>query len=107
LIVACAKTGISGCYGGKEVTAIQNWYMFDLGIAVQTLCLKAHELGLGTVVVGLMDHEACKKVLAVPDGHIVVAVIPIGRLAVPPREGPSRKSISEIVYLNSLDKAMF
>jgi nitroreductase len=107
LIVACAKTGISGCYGGEELTAIQNWYMFDLGIAVQTLCLKAHELGLGTVVVGLMDHEACKKVLAVPDGHIVVAVIPIGRLAVPPREGPSRKSISEIVYLNSLDKAMF
>ena len=81
--------------------------MFDLGMAVQTLCLKAHELGLGTVVVGLMDHEACKKVLAVPDGHRVVAVIPIGRPAVPPREGPSRKSISEIVYLNSHDKAMF
>ena len=107
LIVACAKTGISGCYGGKEVTAIHNWYMFDLGIAVQTLCLKAHELGLGTVVVGLMDHEACEKILAVPEGRKVVAVIPIGRPAVPPREGPPRKSISEIVYLNTFDKAMF
>jgi nitroreductase len=107
LIVACAKTDISGCYGGKEVTAIHNWYMFDLGIAIQTLCLKAHELGLGTVVVGLMDHEACEKILTVPEGHKVVAVIPIGRPAVPPREGPPRKSISEIVYLNTLDKAMF
>jgi nitroreductase len=107
LIVACAKTGISGCYGGEEVTAIHNWYMFDLGIAVQTLCLKAHELGLGTVVVGLIDHEACKKILTVPEGRKVVAVIPIGRPAVPPREGPARKLISEIVYLNTFDKAMF
>jgi nitroreductase len=107
LIVACAKTGISGCYGGEELTAIKNWYMFDLGIAVQTLCLKAHELGLGTVVVGLMDHEACKKILAVPEGRKVVAVIPIGRPAVPPREGPPRKSISEIVYLDTFDKAIF
>ena len=107
LIVACAKTGLSGCYGGEEVTAINNWYMFDLGMAVQTLCLKAHELGLGTVVVGLMDHEACENILAVGEGHKVVAVIPIGRPAVPPMEGPPRKTVSEIVYLNSLDKAMF
>ena len=107
LIVACAKTGISGCYDGKETTAIKNWYMFDLGLAVQTLCLKAHELGLGTVVVGLMDHEACEKILAVPEGRKVVAVIPIGRPAVPPREGPARRPVSEIVYLNTFDKAIF
>jgi nitroreductase len=107
LIVACAKTGISGGYGGEEVTATHNWYMFDLGLAVQTLCLKAHELGLGTIVVGLMDHEACEKILAVGEGRKVVAVIPIGRPAAPPREGPSRKPVSEIVYLNSLDKAIF
>ena len=107
LIVACAKTGISGCYGGKEVTAIHNWYMFDLGMAVQTLCLKAHELGLGTLVVGLMDHEACEKILTVPKGRKVVAVIPIGRSVVPPREGPARKSIAEMVSLNTFDKAMF
>lgn len=107
LIVACAKTGISGCYGGKEVTTIKNWEMFDLGIAVQTLCLKAHELGLGTVVVGYMNHEVCKKLLTVPEDRKVVAVIPIGRPATPPKEGPSRKSLSEMVYLNLFDKAMF
>jgi nitroreductase len=107
LIVACAKTGISGCYDGQETTSIHNWYMFDLGLAVQTLCLRAHELGLGTVVVGLMNHEACKKVLSVPDGHEVVAVIPIGKSTVPPREGPPRKSISEIVYINTFGRPMF
>ncbi len=107
LIVACATTGVSGCYDGMDATAIKNWYMFDLGLAVQTLCLKAHELGLGTVVVGLMDHETCKKILAIPDGHEVVAVIPIGRPVLPLREGPPRKSISEIVYRDQFDKAMF
>jgi len=107
LIVACAKSGVSGCYGGQEVTSIHNWYMFDLGLAVQTLCLRAHELGLGTVVVGLMNHEACKKVLAVPEGHEVVAVIPIGLPALPPKEGPARKPLSEIAYLNVFGKTMF
>ena len=107
LIVACAKAGVSGCYDGQEATAIHNWYMFDLGLAVQTLCLRAHELGLGTVVVGLMNHDACKKVLSVPDGHEVVAVIPIGKSAVPPREGPPRKLVSEMVYLDTFGKPMF
>lgn len=107
LIVACAKTGVSGCYGGKDATAIKNWYMFDLGMAVQTLCLKAHELGLGTVVVGLLDHEACMKLLDVGEEYKVVAVIPIGRPAVPPREGPARKDLSEIVHLNRFNQPMF
>ena len=106
LIVACAETGISGCYGGKEVTAIKNWDMFDLGIAVQTLCLKAHELGLGTVVAGLINHEACEKILAVPDGHRVVAVIPIRKPATEPKASPPGKSISEMVYLINFDKSM-
>ena len=107
LIVACAKTGVSGCYGGKQVTSIPNWEIFDLGIAVQTLCLKAHELGLGTVVVGLMNHEACEKVLALPEGHKILAVIPIGRPAVPPKEGPARKDLSEMVFLNDFGKPLF
>jgi hypothetical protein len=32
----------------------------------QNLCLKAHELGLGTVVVGFLDHEKCNQILNVP-----------------------------------------
>ena len=107
LIVACAKTGISGCYDGKAVTAVNHWEMFDLGIAVQTLCLKAHELGLGTVVVGLMNHDACEKILAIPEGHKVIAVIPIGRPATEPKAGPPRKPLSEMVFLNSFDKTIF
>jgi nitroreductase len=104
LIVACAKTGVSGCYDGKEATALPNWYMFDLGIACQTLCLQAHEMGLGTVVVGLMDQMACKKLVAMPAGYEVIAVIPVGRPAAAAKEGPKRKEISEFVHLDQFGK---
>jgi len=107
LIVVCAKIGVSGCYGGKESTKHSNWYMFDLGIATQTLCLKAHEVGLGTVVVGLMDHDACKKMIGLPDGYEVVAVIPIGRPAVEPKGDPARKAVSDMVHLDVFGKKMF
>ncbi|MBN1383144.1 MAG: nitroreductase family protein [Deltaproteobacteria bacterium] len=107
LIVLCAKTGVSGCYDGKEATPLSNWYMFDLGIAAQTLCLQAHEMGLGTVVVGLMNQDACKKLVAAPEGYEVVAVIPIGRPAVAAKEGPQRKEVPDFVYLNQFGKKMF
>jgi len=107
LIVACAQTGVSGCYAGQELTRLKNWYMFDLGIACQTLSLKAHELGLGTVIVGMLDHAACKKIIGVPDSHEVVAVIPIGRPALPLRPGSGRKTISEMTHLNEFGRRMF
>lgn len=105
LIVACAKTNVSGCYEGKDVTKLSNWYMFDLGIAVQNLSLKAHAMGLGTVVVGLMDHEACKKLLNVPEGYEVVAVLPVGQPAAPAKSGPPRKELSSFLYRNRFGEA--
>jgi nitroreductase len=105
LIVACAKDNESGCYGGKDVTRIQKWYMFDLGLAVQNLSLKAHELGLGTVVVGFLDHDACKKILDVPPGYEVVAVLPIGQPLAPAKAAPPRKDPSSFLYLDKFGKA--
>jgi len=107
LIVVCAKTGVSGCYGGQESTKHANWYMFDLGLATQTLCLTAQGMGLGTVVVGLMDHEVCRKAVDLPQGYEVAAVIPIGRPAVAPKEGPARRAVSDIVHLNTFGRKMF
>ncbi len=98
LIVACAKTGLSGCYDSKNLTKFPNWFMFDLGMAVQNLCLKAHSLGLGTVIVGFMDHDACGKMLGLPEGCEVVASIPVGRPASAAKSGPPRKELSAFVY---------
>ncbi|HDP26027.1 MAG TPA: nitroreductase [Deltaproteobacteria bacterium] len=100
LIVACAKTGTSGCYGGRDVTALSNWFMFDLGVTVQNLCLKVHDMGLGTVVVGYLDHEACSKIVGLPRDFTVVAVLPIGK---PSGEGirdMPRKALKDFVHLD-------
>ena len=100
LIVACAKVGVSGCHQGQDLTKFSNWFMFDLGLAVQNLCLKAHALGLGTVVVGLMDHDACRRRLDLPEGYEVVCVIPVGWPATGAKAGPGRKDLADCVHLN-------
>jgi len=99
LIVACAKTGASGCYSGEGMTKFKEWFMFDMGMAVQNICLRIHELGLGTVVVGLMFHDKCKEVINLPDGYEVVAVLPVGKPAVV-RNSPGRKEQSAFVHLD-------
>jgi nitroreductase len=104
LIVACAKTGVAGCYGGQDVTKFSNWFMFDLGIAVQNLCLKAHELGLGSVVVGFVNHDACAKIVGLPEGYEAVAVLPVGKPAVEGRQGPPRKETKDFAHLNIFGK---
>ena len=65
------------------------------------------EEGLGTVVVGLMDHDACKKLIGLPEGYEVAAVIPIGYPAVEPKAGPPRKTLSEMVHCDRFGGKMF
>ena len=104
LIAVCAKKGLSGCRGGAEITSISNWFMFDLGLAVQNLCLKAHEIGLATVIVGLLDHQFCKRIISVPGDYELAAIIPIGKSAESDRKTPPRKTIESMTYLNEFGK---
>jgi nitroreductase len=101
IILACARTGVSGCKEGKERTRFHEWFMFDLGLAVQNLCLRAHELGLGTVVVGSMDHDACGKIALLPPGYEVVAAIPVGKPASADQKATPRKEMKSFVHLNT------
>lgn len=100
LIVACAKKYLSGCIEGKDATGLSNWYMFDVGMAVQNVCLRAHDLGLGTVVVGFLDHAKCNEMLQLPQDTTVVAAIPIGKPETSGKQGPPRKELADFVYLN-------
>lgn len=97
VLVLCGRKGVSGCYKGQVVTVKGDWYMFDTGIAMENLCLVAHGLGLGTVVVGMFDHKKVEQILGVPDGVEVVAMTPLGY----PASGgatPKRREISEFVF---------
>jgi nitroreductase len=97
VIVLCGKKGVSGFKKGEAATVKGDWLMFDTGIAMQSLCLAAHALGLGTVVVGLFDHKKAEEILGLPQNVEVVAMTPLGY---PAAQGgaPKRKEVSEFVF---------
>jgi nitroreductase len=101
LIIGCANVSAAGCKKGQPVTKFHEWFMFDLGLAAQNLCLKAHELGLGTVIVGYMDHDKCKKILEVPEGYEVVVSIPVGRPADYAVTAPGRRELKDFVHIDN------
>lgn len=97
VLVLCAKLRSSGFYKDEVTTKHGDWFMFDLGIATQNICLTAHDLGLGTVVVGMFDHDRAKEILKVEEGYEVVAILPMGF----PAKGspvPKRREISEFAH---------
>jgi len=97
VLVLCGKKGVSGHYKGQPVTVKGDWLMFDAGLAMQSLCLAAHSLGLGTVVVGMFDHKKAEGILGLPENVEVVAMTPLGYRAT---EGVTtkRKDLSELVF---------
>ena len=91
LFVLCARLESSGYYKEVVTTKLGDWFMFDLGLACQNLCLAAHGLGLGSVVVGLFDQDAAAKVVNLPAGHELVAMVCMGYPAQemkPPKRRP-------------------
>ena len=97
VIVACAELGKSGYYDGELATDKGDWYMFDVAVAMQSLVLAAHSLGLGTVYNGLFDAKKAAGILEVPQGFCVVSLTPLGYPDQEPKPRP-RKELSEIVF---------
>jgi nitroreductase len=104
-IVACAELKKSGYgrSGQAETDKGDYWYMFDVALAMQNLVLTACSLGLSTVYVGLFDAAGAAKLLNVPEGFVVVAIIPLGYAAAESR-APQRKELSETVFYESWGK---
>jgi len=97
VVVGLGKENVAGVYDGKLITDKGDWFMYDVGIAMQNLCLAAKGLGLGTVHVGAFDARKAEEILGVPDGVRVVALTPLGY---PAKEGgaPPRKEVKEFVF---------
>ncbi|MBW2061919.1 MAG: nitroreductase family protein [Deltaproteobacteria bacterium] len=97
VIALCGKLESSGYYKSQSITKLGDWFMFDLGIATQNLCLAAHNLGLGTVIVGFFNFDKAAEVLGVPQGYELVAFIPMG-YAAKDSPAPKRREISEFTH---------
>jgi nitroreductase len=100
LLALCARKGRSGYIEDKIANKHGDWYMYDLGLMTQNLCLAAHSLGLGTVVVGWYDIDAAERILNCPDDVEPVTLIPMGYRA---QKGhvPPHKPVVEFVHTNT------
>lgn len=92
VLVACADPQQSGDLRGEQ------YYMADLGIATQNLMLAAHDLGLGSVFVGVFDEEQLKVLLGIPAHIRIIGLFPLGYPATEAKGGPPRKPLSEFVH---------
>lgn len=92
VLVACADPQQSGDLRGEQ------YFMADLGIATQNLMLAAHDLGLGTVFVGVFDEEQLKGLLGIPLHIRIVGLFPLGYPATEAKGGPPRKPLAEFVH---------
>lgn len=71
------------------------WGFYDCGLQSMNLLLKATELGLSTLVMGIRDNEKIKKILGIPETEAVVSVIGVGYSNAEPAM-PKRKEIDDI-----------
>ena len=98
VLVICGRQGRAGFKKGEALTRFGDWHLFDLGICTQNICLTAHFLGLGTVIVGLFDHARVDEEIGTPEGVQSVVMIPVG---VPAAAGPAppRREATEFCHL--------
>lgn len=100
LVVVTTVNGRSGYERDGSFTTSKgtHWQSFDAGIAAQTFCLAAHELGFGTVMMGIFDEEKVAKAIELSKDQSVSVLIAIGRPAEKP-DAPKRKDVETLLSI--------
>lgn len=84
--------------GSFSTSKGDRWQNFDCGIAAATFELAAHELGLGSVVLGIFEEEKLRELLELPEGMGVACLMPLGYPAEEPG-APKRKEVAELLTI--------
>lgn len=74
------------------------WGYYDCGMQNMNLLLKATELGLSTLVMGIRDEQKIRDIFSIPDNQAVVSVIALGYSDVKV-ERPQRKAFEDITVM--------
>ena len=97
-VVTTVVHGISG-YTASGPTHLGNGFeCFDNGLAVENMLLKAHELGYGTLIMGLYKVDKLRQILGIPEGEEIVAVVAVGKADVEP-EMPERNDLDTVLKI--------
>lgn len=82
--------------GNPDNECGNGWGYYDLGLHNENVILKAKELGLDTLVMGIRDGEKIREMLDIPETEIIVAVIAVGYGADAPAK-PKRRQADDIL----------
>lgn len=108
IIVVCARPGDDVTHDGKE------YYLFDVGLAVENMLLAATDLSLVTHPMASFSEAEVRKQLHIPDDYRVIIVTPLAY----PLEGSydqaatdrlgqrTRKDLEEVAYLERWGKSL-
>jgi nitroreductase len=90
IIVGCSDPKKSGVKDDQE------YYLLEMGIALEHLMLAATELGLGTAWICAFNEKDVKKILKIPENIRVVAITPLGYPAEKKEKVKDRKKLEDI-----------
>lgn len=72
------------------------WGCYDLGLQNENLILKAAELGLSTLIMGLRNADKIREMLSIPESETIVAVIAVGTADEEPSR-PKRRELEDVL----------
>ncbi|HHX52439.1 MAG TPA: nitroreductase [Erysipelothrix sp.] len=99
LIVTTIVLNQSGFLKGEPANELVNhWGYYDGGLSNAHLLLKATDLGLGTLVIGLRNADKIREILDIPEEESIMSVISLGY---PEKVStmPKRKQFDEIIKI--------
>lgn len=98
LIAATIVKGKSGfeADGSYSSHLKDGFQYFDCALQVENLCLKAHELGLGTLIMGLYDEKKVRNFLQLDNTEEIVCIISLGYPDIEPKM-PKRNNVDDVL----------
>ena len=77
--------------------------MRSCGFAAQTIMLAAKQMGLDSCPMVGFEYDEMAKIINLPDDHIIVMMIVVGKAASPAAERGGQLSLDEVVFENKFD----
>lgn len=97
LIISTFERGKSGFFRENPANELgDQWGAYDNGLANCYLILKARAMGFDTLIMGMRDADALRRLFGIPESETITAVISLGYRSGEPRQ-PQHKNLDDIV----------
>lgn len=92
------RSGFNRNTGEPDNECGNGWGYYDLGLHNENFLLKAKDLGLDTLIMGIRDAGRIRSMLSIPETETIVSVIALGYAAEESIK-PKRKMVEDILKI--------